>query len=143
MTHLTKARPWLHWFTNNNFTSCFSADDVTLFKSVPYLTSPGLTVLQGGAVVEASFLETGISAGVTNWYQQRKKLDFFNSDGSTLATSPANVPRWVSHLLLSTTINIIAAQASSTPGYDYDAPPDNFFDNELLNNYGGELLVSA
>lgn len=116
---------------------------MTLFKSVPYLTSPGSTVLQGGAVVEASFLENGIKAGVTNWYQQRKKLDFFNPDGTTLASSPANISRWVSHLLLSTTINIVAAQASSTHGFDWDAPGNHFYDSELLSNYGGHLLVSV
>ena len=118
----------MHWLSpTDNLATCFSTDDITAFKSAPYLTRPGNPSVLGGATVRtADFLENLILSGVQAWFKQRQKNDFFNAQGQLL-TQPHNIQRWVAHILLTTTINIAGA---SNQGFV--VPPDHFLDNELL-----------
>ncbi|KAK3368704.1 hypothetical protein B0H63DRAFT_529067 [Podospora didyma] len=135
--------PWIHWFntaSSVDFTQCFSPEEVTELSSAPYITQPGGAILsqltEGPGV-----LEDMITTGVSNWFKQRQKTDFFDAS-SKLLSSPRNIPRWVAHLLLTTTINIVAARMESD-GDTFQIPLDHFYDNELLQNVLGNLLDEA
>ena len=107
--------------------NCFSQADLLAFKNAPYLTKPGNpTPLGGATVLGANDLEPLILSGLQAWFTQRKINDF-SGLGGQLEPQPKNIQRWVSHLLLTTTINIAGPN-----GQDFTIPPDHFFNNELL-----------
>ncbi len=80
----------------------------------------------GATVLTADNLEPLIISGLQAWFKERQISDF-NSAGGQLVPQPKNIQRWVSHLLLTTTINIAGPR-----NQDSTIPPDHFFDNELL-----------
>ena len=88
----------------------------------------------------AENLEESIRSTVTNWYDTRLQNDLIDTskDGQKPKTQPSNIPRWMAHFLLTTTINIATSQ---TDGTTYRAPLDHFIDNELLSNYGSDIFV--
>ncbi|KAK3312168.1 hypothetical protein B0H66DRAFT_485841, partial [Apodospora peruviana] len=134
--------PWIHWFnpsSSDDFIACLSEKNKQDFLAAPYITQPGQGLLSA-LTTGPDVLEPMIEAGVTNWFVQRLRSDFFDAK-SNLLLSPAHVPRWVAHLFLTTTINIFAATMDSN-GTTFRIPADHFYDNELLASAGvGHLLV--
>ena len=133
-------RPWIHWLSSSSgdssdFTACFTTENEKSFKAAPYLTQPGQEILSR-VNHNPNDLEDIIINGISNWFVRRQKLDFFDSTQSNLLPSPANIPRWVAHLFLTTTVNIAAAMANSD-GSIFIIPLDHFYDHELL--YGSSM----
>lgn len=103
-----------------------------------WLTAPSSQLL---SLVNSNpaLLERNISRGIDGWFNSRRKLDFFGGS-NRLVEKPANIPRWMSHLFLTTTINLGAAVStgehdrSALGGADYLLPPDHLFDQELLSS---------
>lgn len=84
-------------------------------------------------------MELIIENGVNKWYSTRKIMDFFDSQRH-LRSEPSNVRRWMAHLLLTTTVNIIVAQ---TIRQKWFAPVNHFYDQEMLSQYSKtDLLVT-
>jgi len=135
-------RPWIHWFnpsSSNDFLACLSEKNKQDFLAAPYITQPGQGLLSA-LTTGPDVLELMIEDGVSNWFSQRVKSDFFDT-GSNFLPSPAHIPRWVAHLFLTTTVNIVAA-AMDSDGATIAIPSDHFYDNELLSSAGvGQLLV--
>ena len=136
--------PWYHWYSgeNSNVSQCFSDDDEKLFNSTPWLTGPGQSIFTGASVRFANELEPSIKSTVTNWYSVRLMNDLAEPSASNdqkPKKQPSNIPKWMAHILLTTTINI---STSTNDGVTYTAPLDHFVNNELLSSYG-DLLVST
>jgi hypothetical protein len=130
-------RPWLHWKTDDNdFSGNFSPDDTTAFVNAPYLTDQSSKALFSNVSSAESMM--GIATnGVNKWYTQRRNLDFLDSSSQPL-TNPNHVQRWMAHVLLTTTINIVPAQTS---GGKWMAPADHFYDSELFTRYSSTGLL--
>ncbi|GIJ84914.1 hypothetical protein Asppvi_003765 [Aspergillus pseudoviridinutans] len=125
--------PWLHWHSAaGSVSQCLSPAQTEYFKTKPYLSTDDLVL---GKVKFADQLESIVRSGVSEWYAQRMKHDFKDSNGS-LKQSPSNIPRWVAHLLLTTTINIHCGELNG--GDDtLTVPPNHFFNDEILKSYPG------
>ena len=109
--------------------------------TAPYITQPGQGLLSA-LTVGPDILEPMIQSGVSNWFNQRLRADFFDASAKLVA-SPANIPRWAAHLFLTTTVNILAADMDAN-GTTFQIPADHFYDNELLQTASvSHLLVSA
>ncbi|KAL7948108.1 hypothetical protein V8C42DRAFT_316712 [Trichoderma barbatum] len=140
--------PWLHWFGGApvNFKACIPAEIKEKYKDLPYITNKGQGVFSA-VNQNPEELETAIKNGIVNWFLTRRKKDFFDSS-SKLLKNPTNIPRWVSHLFLTTTINMQAAYLKplNKPSLVPDAiianvpkpkgvwviPENHFYDQELL-----------
>ena len=116
----------------------FSGENKEIFQKTPWLTSkPTSPLFQN--VGSPEVLEGFVSTGISNLFETRRDADFINVDGDMSPVSqPKNIERWMAHLLLTTTINIIS---SHTDRQILKAPVDHFFDNELLQSYGNEIMV--
>jgi hypothetical protein len=132
-------RPWLHWHTDNhNLVGNLTAQDKNRFKQAPYLTDQGTGLIFSG-ITSAESMEPIVENGVNKWYSTRKVMDFFDSQRH-LRSEPSNIRRWMAHLLLTTTVNIIVAQ---TIRQKWFAPANHFYDQEMLSQYSKtDLLVS-
>lgn len=85
-------------------------------------------------------MELIVENGVSKWYNQRRSMDFLDSAKKPL-NNPLNVTRWISHLLLTTTINIVPALSLNEQLF---APANHFYNEELLSQYSKtRLMVSA
>ncbi|KPM37859.1 hypothetical protein AK830_g8702 [Neonectria ditissima] len=134
--------PWIHWLggETHDFQVSLSNADIRAFREVPWLTQEGGSVLSA-VNSNPNSLETAIERGVRNWFSTRQKQDFFTSSKTTLKTNPSNIPRWTSHLFLTTTVNMTCADdAVEQPAADYDFPLDHFYDQELLGLSFTDLL---
>ncbi|KAL2785090.1 hypothetical protein BJX66DRAFT_315515 [Aspergillus keveii] len=122
--------PWIHWQSSaGSVADCLSPAQRQHFKSKPYLSNNNLPL---GNIKSADHLETIVRRGVSAWNAQRKKHDFKNEDG-TLKLSPANIPRWMAHLLLTTTVNIHCGERGQLGGQDIvTLPPSHFFNKDVL-----------
>jgi hypothetical protein len=132
-------RPWIHWLSSNvgDFAACFTQKEINGFQDAPYITQPDQNLLSA-VNHNPNELERMISTGVSNWFSRRRANDFMDSNNELLK-SPANIPRWVSHLFLTTTTNLGAALTDPGTGRT-KVPQDHFFDRELLSIYS-TLLV--
>jgi len=115
----------------NDFIACLSEKNKQDFLTAPYINQAGLGLLSA-LTTGPDVLEPLIKNGVSNWFGQRLKADFFDAS-SKLILSPAHVPRWVAHLFLTITINIFAATMDSGDA-TFPIPADHFYDNELLQS---------
>lgn len=109
-----------------------------------------------GNVNSAEGLETDIiKVLVTRWFQLHHDNDFKENDGQH-KSEPANLHRWMAHLLLTTTINIAAgakvvtffAQNPSANALPFRAPHNLFMNFELLlqsrfNDINVRLWISS
>ena len=139
MPRLTSKSPWYHWFSgqNGSFLDCIPKKDQDDYKKIPYLTGPTQeSCFSGASVMSADVLESHfIKTAVPNWYATRLGVDFCEDPTTipkTQKQNPSNIRRWMSHYLLTTTINIVTAQ--TTDGKTFNAPEDHFFNSELLTN---------
>ncbi|KXJ88669.1 hypothetical protein Micbo1qcDRAFT_99409, partial [Microdochium bolleyi] len=139
-------KPWLHWLNSAaEFNDSLTDEKKKALREVQWLSSPEQGLLSY-ANANPDILEAIITRGIQNWFNSRKKLDFFDNNNK-LASSPANVPRWAAHLFLTTTISLGAAlQTGLTSnvdleGADYIIPPDHLYDNELLRAAGLTQLM--
>ncbi|KAJ0426754.1 hypothetical protein BJY00DRAFT_306749 [Aspergillus carlsbadensis] len=125
--------PWLHWQSAaGSVHECLSPAQIEHFKTKPYLSTSNLAL---GNTKSADHLETIVRRGVTAWNAQRIKHDFKNEDGS-LRISPDNIPRWVAHLLLTTTVNIHCGERAQPEDKDIvTVPPSHFFNKDVLAAY--------
>ncbi|KNG87651.1 hypothetical protein ANOM_004147 [Aspergillus nomiae NRRL 13137] len=135
-------RLWCHWKSRGtNITQCLSDEQLKLFTELDYLTPAQWNPLGGAGSAEQ--LEQDIITGlISSWFQQRCENDFKKTNGQ-YKPEPANVHRWMAHLLLTTTINIatgskVVAFATtednkfSPAGSLTLAPLDLFMNFELL-----------
>ncbi|KAL7813367.1 hypothetical protein V8C26DRAFT_405712 [Trichoderma gracile] len=143
--------PWLHWFGGApvNFEACIPNSIKEMYKKLPYITEDGQSVFSA-VDQNPEELETAIKNGIVNWFLIRRKNDFFDS-ASKLLKNPKNIPRWVSHLFLTTTVNMEGASLKPNlkppPSMVSDAlvlnvpkpkgtwviPDNHFYDQELLS----------
>ena len=100
------------------------------FMAAPYLTDQSARTLFSG-VSSAEGMEPIVENGVNKWYNQRRRIDFLDEASKPLE-KPSHVKRWMAHLLLTTTTNIIPSQSLSKQCY---APADHFYDAEMLSQY--------
>ena len=109
------------------------------FSAAPYLTDQSaLTIFSG--VSSAESMEPIVENGVSKWYNQRRAMDFLDPAKKPL-NNPSNIKRWVSHLLLTTTTNIVPALSLNE---QYFAPANHFYDEEMLSQYSKtHLMVSG
>ena len=115
----------------------FSGIDRERFQKTPWLTSkPTSPLFQN--VGSPEVLEGFVSTGISNLFETRRDADFINVEDMSPLSQPKNVERWMAHLLLTTTVNI---GSSHTDRQILKAPVDHFFDNELLQSYGNEIMV--
>lgn len=93
-------------------------------------------------IKDAFELEGHIKQTVTDWYSTRLMSDFSNKSNGKLVpkTQPANIRRWMAHLLLTTTINIGTSQIDDD---NYAAPQNLFFNEELLKHGPFKFSVSS
>lgn len=132
-----------------------------MYKKLPYITEDGQSVFSA-VDHNPEELETAIKNGIVNWFLIRRKNDFFDS-ASKLLKNPKNIPRWVSHLFLTTTINMEGAALKPNlkppPSMVSDAlvmnvpkpkgvwviPDNHFYDQELLSltNFSTLLVRST
>ncbi|GAB1206308.1 hypothetical protein APSETT445_004993 [Aspergillus pseudonomiae] len=141
--HPPSSQPWYHWKSRGtDITQCLSDEQLKLFTELDYLTPAQWNPL--GGLGSAEQLEQDIRTGlIYSWLQQRCENDFKKTDGQ-YKPEPANVHRWMAHLLLTTTINIATGSkvvafattednkflpAGSLP---LRAPLDLFMNSELL-----------
>ncbi|KAL3444584.1 hypothetical protein BJX65DRAFT_283185 [Aspergillus insuetus] len=125
--------PWIHWqLSPGSVVDCLSPAQLQHFKSKPYLSNGNLALEN---IRSADNLEVIVRRGVAAWNAERKKHDFKNGDGS-LKLSPANIPRWVAHLLLTTTVNIHCGERGQIGGKNIvTLPPSHFFNKDVLKAY--------
>jgi hypothetical protein len=121
-------RPWLHWMTDaNDPTPNFS--DTTkqaLSKSLaPYLSDS--TALS--KVNSADNMESYITDGISAWFASRWKMDFLDAKKQPLP-KVKGLKRWMSHILLTTTINIQTALPFQN---QWLMPANNVLNFELLS----------
>ncbi|KAJ6078671.1 hypothetical protein N7467_008424 [Penicillium canescens] len=131
--------PWYHWKTDRtDLKQCLSADQAKRFKQLPYLSPSSWNLL--GNVNSAEGLEGDIiNVLVTRWFQLHHDNDFKENNGK-YKSEPANLHRWMAHLLLTTTINIATgakvvtffAENPSANALPFRAPHDLFMNFELL-----------
>lgn len=133
-------RPWLHWSTdNNNFVTKLSDRNQREFLAAPYLSDQSAQTLFS-RVSSAESMEPIVENGISKWYNQRKAHDFLDSARKPLE-HPSNVKRWICHLLLTTTINIVPSLSLSGQQF---APANHFYDEEMLSQFSGtKLMVSS
>ena len=117
----------------------FSDADKESFRKIPWLTSK-LTSALFQNVSSSEVLEGFVSNGISNLFQTRRDADFINPDDLSPLTQPKNIGRWMAHLLLTTTINIISSHSDRQR---LMAPVDHFFNNELLQSYGNNIMVGS
>ncbi|KAE8355652.1 hypothetical protein BDV28DRAFT_155259 [Aspergillus coremiiformis] len=92
--------PWYHWQANRDLKGCLSQQQIDLFKRLPYLSSPWALFSR---VTSAEDLETNVVTPLVNkWFNLHANRDFNGQHNA----QPANLHRWMAHLLLTTTINI-------------------------------------
>lgn len=137
-TRLTlNLRPWLHWISdNNNFVTRLSDKNQEDFLAAPYLTDQSAQTIFSG-VSSAESMEIFVENGVSKWYNQRRAIDFLDSAKKPL-NRPSNVKRWMSHLLLTTTTNIVPALSLNEQSF---APANHFYDEEMLSQYSKTGLM--
>ncbi|OJJ76862.1 hypothetical protein ASPBRDRAFT_201942 [Aspergillus brasiliensis CBS 101740] len=137
--------PWYHWKTpRHDLTPCLSDTQVELFRTLPYLSPSSWDLL--GNVDSAEKLEHDfITKLVSSWFAQHHDNDFMITK-TQYKTNPANLHRWMAHLLLTTTINIATGSEvvafavdnkEQTPAgplhtLPFRAPVDLFMNFELL-----------
>ncbi|KAH8147163.1 uncharacterized protein LAJ45_08641 [Morchella importuna] len=124
-------KPWYHWESAQepNFDQCFSDAEKASFMSTPYISSDG-NLFSG--VSDANKIQITIQNGVTRWYTQRSKNHFPEPLGGA-ASSTRVIQRWMSHVLLTITVNItVAAVNTNLPGMAWFAPADHFINNMML-----------
>jgi hypothetical protein len=102
----------------------------------PYLSAPGFPVLS--RVTSAESMESFILTGISRWYDSRRNLDFGVQGGFGLRAQPSNIKRWMAHLLLTTTTNIVPAIFHSN---DWRVDRNLFYNFELLNRYTDSGLM--
>jgi len=78
-----------------------------------------------------------IENGVNKWYGTQRTLGFFD-DRRKLRAGPLNVRRWIAHLPLTTTVNIIVTR---TIRQKWRAPSIHFCDQEMLSQYSKTGLL--
>ena len=136
-------RPWYHWKSRGtDITQCLSDEQLKLFTELDYLTPAQWNPL--GGLGSAEQLEQDIITGlIYSWFQQRCENDFKKTDGQ-YKPEPANVHRWMAHLLLTTTINIATVlkwlplppqkitKSHQQGACLYEPPLDLFMNSELL-----------
>ncbi|ERF76404.1 hypothetical protein EPUS_06962 [Endocarpon pusillum Z07020] len=132
-------KPWLHWITdNNNFVTRLSDKNQEDFLAAPYLTDQSAKTIFSG-VSSAESMEIIVENGVSKWYNQRRAMDFLDSAKKPL-NRPSNVKRWMSHLLLTTTTNIVPASSLNEQSF---APANHFYDEEMLSQYSKTGLMEG
>ncbi|KAH7139609.1 hypothetical protein B0J13DRAFT_447504, partial [Dactylonectria estremocensis] len=133
--------PWIHWFGGNGnslFIECLPPHTKAAFQQAPYLSTSDAGGLLGNARQNPGELEKMITTGVSNWFRTRVRKDFFTEESSwaTLDVKPRNIPRWAAHLFLTTTINLVGAQATGLQPFGDDQvwliPDDHFFASEFI-----------
>lgn len=120
--------------------------------NAPYLTAGGILLSE---VSGADELEPLIKNGVNKWFARRSAIEFDDASTDKLASTDKqpssdarygrNIQRWMSHILLTTTINISTAQANPdrTGEAEWVAPIDHFINNTLLHTSAfSDILVS-
>lgn len=128
----------MHWLgeETSSFKDALSADDIKELQGLPWITQEGQDVLSA-INTSPGELEEAIEQGVDNWFETRKGLDFGSS--KNINKNPSNIPRWVAHLFLTTTINIGCAQSDGSTNM---IPLNHFYNSELLGQVSAKLLVS-
>ncbi|KAI9655095.1 MAG: hypothetical protein M1821_005578 [Bathelium mastoideum] len=143
-------KPWYHWLSskNPNFQDCITSEGLEKVQKVPYLVGSDGSPLSGKYVATADNLEPTIVNIVIGWYRTRLVFDFSDPADTTKQsprTRPGNLHRWAAHLLLTTTINIVASPDSDAR--TYTVPSDHFCNLELLSRLhfsnNKKLLPSA
>ncbi|KAL8724854.1 MAG: hypothetical protein Q9166_007708 [cf. Caloplaca sp. 2 TL-2023] len=132
------SRPWLHWFSPDDtaMLGSFSDVDKTIFQNTSWLTSKPTSALFQN-VSSPEVLEGFVSNGVSNLFQTRRDADFIDTNNMSPLAQPKNIARWVAHLLLTTTVNI---RSSHLDHQKLIAPIDHFYDNELLQLFGNDIM---
>ncbi|KAL4860700.1 hypothetical protein BDV12DRAFT_204775 [Aspergillus spectabilis] len=138
--------PWLHWQSaSGSVHDSLSPEQKANFQSKEYLSTPNLALAK---VKSADHLEVIVKHGISSWYGERIQHDFMGN--GLLKDSPANIPRWVAHLLLTTTVNIHCGEINTATD-SVNAPPNHFLQEEVLKAYQpateiyanlGELRIS-
>jgi hypothetical protein len=121
-----------------SFKDALSADDIKEFQDLRWITQEGGDVLSA-INTSPRVLEEAIKQGVNHWFDTRKSLDYLSS--GKVKTNPSNIPRWVAHLFLTTTINIGCALSDGPTG-KYILPSNHLYDSELLSAVSTNLMVS-
>ncbi|KAI0096803.1 hypothetical protein GGR51DRAFT_578638 [Nemania sp. FL0031] len=136
-------KPWLHWHGGAPATilNCIPDTILKKYELLPYITIPGSSILSA-VNRNPNELENAITNCVRNWYSTRKKNDFLDPS-MDLLRQPKNIPRWVSHLFLTTTINMSSAlqntssdsvlETYSMPVGSWVIPNSQFYSQELLS----------
>ncbi|KAJ4320190.1 hypothetical protein N0V84_005975 [Fusarium piperis] len=127
--------PWIHWLgvETSSFKNALSEEDIAEFKDLPWITRKGGSLLSAIST-NPNNLEDAITKGVDNWFNTRSSLDF---PEDKINTNPTNIPRWVAHLFLTTTINIGCALSDDSK---YILPPNHLYDYELLHAMDTDLM---
>jgi hypothetical protein len=133
--------PWYHWHTGRNLQGCLSQHQKDVLKSLPYLS----TFTLFSKATKADTLEFEIIVPLLQkWFALLANRDFATLDDQGLMqpkTQPANLHRWMAHLLLTTTVNIatgLSVQAFTadvegrSAALPWRAPKDLFINFELL-----------
>ncbi|KAI8660255.1 Tyrosinase-Cu-bd domain-containing protein [Fusarium keratoplasticum] len=130
--------PWIHWLgvETGSFKDALSADDIKEFQDLRWITQEGGDVLSA-INTSPRVLEEAIKQGVNHWFDTRKSLDYLSS--GKVKTNPSNIPRWVAHLFLTTTINIGCALSDGPTG-KYILPANHIYDSELLSAVSTNLM---
>ncbi|RSL99875.1 hypothetical protein CDV31_012009 [Fusarium ambrosium] len=131
--------PWMHWLGNetSSFKNALSPDDVKEFQNLPWITLEDDDPLSA-INTNPGDLEDDIKRGVDRWFDTRRLLDYFSSPDQ-IKENPSNLPRWVAHLFLTTTINIGSALSNGSGG-KYILPPNHLYDSELLSTVSTNLM---
>lgn len=144
---------------NQNLDQCFSKTDQQTFMAAPYLT--GTDGVLFSMVSPADDLQLLIQNGINKWFTQRCAIEFPEPRPAQMATATATaaaaptdqpnpqfprvIQRWMSHILLTTTINIATANANPDRHGTtaWVAPLDHFINNMMLHcGRFSDLLVS-
>ncbi|KAJ5312239.1 hypothetical protein N7508_003069 [Penicillium antarcticum] len=130
--------PWYHWKTDTtDLKQCLSEEQINRLKSIPYISPASWNLL--GNVSSAEGLEGDIiKVLVPKWFQLHRDEDF--KENGQYKSEPANLHRWMAHLLLTTTINIATGakvltfweQNPSGMALPFRAPTNLFMNFELL-----------
>lgn len=118
-------QPWVHWQGSPvGIVNCLSPAEKKNLLNYPYLSTENVPL---GKVLPANILEQIVRDAVRMCFTRRIQNDFLSAD-MTPNPNPPNIQRWMAHLLLTTTINIAAAE-NSTEGSGHEAflAPQNLF----------------
>lgn len=85
----------------------------------------------------ADTLEKYITSGINRWYTSRKTMDFLDAATKKPLEEVKNVKRWLSHVLLTTTVNMTAARQDNSGDHSqeqYIFPQDHFYNEDLFGS---------